>query len=137
MQTELLDLELGGQKNDVDIDGWYIGASWFITGEKKSPKKGKFGRLTPKNRFNPTEGKFGAFELVARVEKFDLDSDLIKKGFGTGSDQVDVFAVGLNWYLNNMVLIRLNYLHNSFDDKLGRLKDDNEDVFLSRFQVEF
>ena len=63
--------------------------------------------------------------------------DLIKKGFGTGSDQVDVFAVGLNWYLNNMVLIRLNYLHNSFDDKLGRLKDDNEDVFLSRFQVEF
>jgi len=138
MWMKWVDLRLLDQKKDVDVDGWYISASWFLTGEKENLKKGTFGRITPVENFNPSKGKWGAWELTARYESFDIDEDIFARGYAMGTDSVNSFTLGINWYLHDMLRISLNYVRNEYDDNLADLEgDDEEDLILTRFQVDF
>lgn len=143
MMTRWDNLEFAGSKDDLHVSGWYAGATWFLTGEKKNLKEGIFGRVTPKHTFNPFEGGWGAFELSARVESFGANklgfaTDRDKRGFATSTDRVHSFALGVNWYPHNMFRVSLNYVRNEFGDPLSDLGgDDKEDLVLSRFQVDF
>lgn len=148
MRTQWNDLQFAGRKADLDVAGWYGSVSWFLTGEKKNLKDGIFGRVTPRQNFDPAKlgwgggergkGGWGALELVARIESFGADRGIFKRGFATGTNRVNSFALGANWYPHNMFRISLNYVRNEFDDHLPELKgDDQEDLILSRFQVDF
>lgn len=146
MKTRWDNLKVAGLRDDLDVAGWYVSASWFLTGEKKNLKEGIFGRVTPNHAFNPLEGGWGAFELAARVESFGADRGIFKlrpqgqskQRFATGTNRAHSFALGVNWYPHNMFRVSVNYVRNEFDDPLSDLGgDDKEDLVLSRFQVDF
>ena len=47
---------------------WQAAAQWVLTGEDAS-----FGPITPLQPFRPSDGGWGAWQLVARLSKFDVD----------------------------------------------------------------
>jgi len=118
---------MGGQGGDLDADGFYVNSRFFLTGENKPYKGGSSARLKEiKGVFNYEPGKrnLGAWELLTRYETMRVDDN--------------AFDRGLNWYPNNMVAVKFNYVHNDFDNDLNQLDgNDQEDLFLTRFQVKF
>ncbi len=86
--------------SDVDVDGYYLQASYFLTGESRGykGKAGKFDKVKPK-------GPRGAWELVAKYEDGEVDAD------ATPDDaEFELLTLGVNWYANNNLKFMLNYL---------------------------
>ncbi|BAJ03414.1 OprO/OprP family phosphate-selective porin [Shewanella violacea] len=83
--------------NDASFDGYYVTASYFITGEsRKYAKRGVFSSPTPLS----TDG---AWEVFARMSNFDATSD-------TQGTEADVATIGVNYYLNKKMKFMANYL---------------------------
>ncbi|WP_448578872.1 porin [Thermaurantiacus sp.] len=72
---------------DPRFDGWYLTASWVLTGEARPYDRnvGYARRVIPK-------GRWGAPEIALRYAKVDLDDAQVAGG---SFDRVDV---GLNWW---------------------------------------
>jgi len=121
--------------SDPDFEGGYIYGSWFLTGESRNYKKGKFGRVSPKNPVG--KGGIGAWELAARYSTIDLDDGDFKGG------EEDNITVGLNWYTNKHVRFMANYVITDTDPTSQDIQDDQgEDddelgVFQLRAQIDF
>ncbi len=118
--------------DDLQFDGWYVMGSVFVTGESRTYKKaaGTFDRNRPFNNFMNGEGGAGAVEILARYSNVDLISDGIDGG------RMNNYTVGVNWYLNPMTRIMLNYTHSSVEHR-GGPELGNADVLGVRFQVDF
>jgi phosphate-selective porin OprO/OprP len=127
----------------VDYRGWYAQASYFITGEHRpyDQKTGTFSAVAPReNLYDKKKGwGTGAWEVVLRYDKLDLDDDRVDGG------EMDDITVGLNWYLNKNAKVMMNYINTDIDRNLGTIYtdrkeefDDDEgdvDAFLTRFQI--
>lgn len=106
---------------NLDFSGWYLAASWVLTGESRAYRNGVFGGITP-------EGPRGAWELVVRYSRVDLDDAEI-----LGGQQINR-TLGLNWYANRRVRLMLNLI----DVKSSRAGlDDDPGIVLMRAQVAF
>lgn len=101
--------------DDFYVQGAYANLSWFFTGEEKRAKKGKIGRIKPKQNFNPKTGGWGAWELVGGYEWVEADTDWFSRGYATGSPGMDSYRTGINWYLNSMVRFMLDYVYSDYD----------------------
>ncbi|NOQ93531.1 MAG: porin [Methylophaga sp.] len=88
--------------SDLDFDGWYAQAGYFLTGESRSYKKGAFAGIKPKG--NVGEGGIGAWELGLRYSTLDLIDRDIDGG------EVDTFTLGLNWYATPTLRFSANYV---------------------------
>jgi phosphate-selective porin OprO and OprP len=117
-----------------DTDGWFVQASWVITDEDATYKM-----VTPINNFDPLNGRWGAFEIAARVSQVNIDDDAIDAKLATGTDGAWAYTAGLNWYLNKNFKFQLNYERTDFNEKVtfSGEKKNQEDVFLTRFQLAF
>lgn len=106
---------LQGEYANIEIDrtngleqsaqGYYVAASWFVTGETRryEAAKGEFGRT---KILNPvTGGGTGAFELAARYDNADL-TDIT--GVSTAGEYSAV-TLGANWYPFPYVRFMANY----------------------------
>ncbi|MGA2026162.1 MAG: porin [Syntrophobacteraceae bacterium] len=133
--------------------GWYAQASYFITGEHRNYNKtpsptdyqGSFGRIIPKCNFNPYTGGMGAWEVAVRVSQLDVND--WAAGF-SGGCETD-YTVGLNWYLNPNVMVKMNYVravvdaHNVGSSSLSNYNGSlipttgNDNIFETRFQIAF
>ncbi|NIA15336.1 MAG: porin [Nitrospiraceae bacterium] len=116
---------------DTDFDGWYVQASWFITGEHRRYKNslGVFDRIKPSNNFGWGEEQGpGAWELAVRLSNLDLDD-----GFFRGGNESNVTAA-LNCYLNPNMRVMLNAVHAEIDHIYY---DGNADSVMARFQIDF
>jgi phosphate-selective porin OprO/OprP len=93
-----------------DGDGWYLSASWFPTGESRR-YDWKGGTFTSTKVISPVgDGGMGAWELIARFGTIDLD-DSASVGLGNdGGGSMDNLTLGVNWYVNDNVMFRLNWL---------------------------
>ncbi|GAB4349505.1 MAG: outer membrane porin OprO [Candidatus Abyssubacteria bacterium] len=128
------DMNMGAAREDFEFTSGYVLATYLLTGERKT-----LGKVRPLHPFDPAAGGWGAWEIAARYAAFRSDSDLFRHGFAEGTDQADAFTAGLNWYLNSLLRITLNYEHTEFDDELvidGETLDD-EDALLVQCQLEF
>jgi phosphate-selective porin OprO/OprP len=115
----------GVNPGDPEFSGWYVEGSWILTGETKT-----YSPLATNNEYatfnNPrvitpfdwNGGTWGAWELAARYSDLDLNwhegtigQTMAASPIGgvRGGEQ-KIVTLGLNWYLNNNVLLRLNYL---------------------------
>jgi len=131
-----------------NLDGFYVYASYFLTGEHRpySLKRGSFGRVKPLENFwwvdNTSDEScsfgLGAWELAARYSTLDWIDDGLESA-GGGSDgvpgELDDFTLGVNWYWNPHMRVMFNYVHSDLDTIRGR--DADIDAFLTRFQVDF
>jgi phosphate-selective porin OprO/OprP len=104
-------------QGDPVYTGWYVQASYLLTGECKTYEKGKgvFGRVKPCRPFFCdtccAKGP-GAWEVAARFSTLDLnDGDPVVRG----GEQWDA-TFGVNWYVNNSVRVMLNYVHGEITD---------------------
>ncbi len=88
---------------DLDFDGWYAEAAFFLTGESRKYKKGKFGGISPKAVVG--RGGFGAWQLAARYSSVDLNDHEIEGG------QADSVTVGINWFPTSTLRFSGNYVN--------------------------
>ena len=86
-----------------DFDGYWIGASWVLTGEMRpyNKKSGTFGNV-PIARTVYQGGK-GAWELSARWSSIDLSDGLVEGG------EMDIASLGVNWWLTPIFSVGMNY----------------------------
>jgi phosphate-selective porin OprO/OprP len=86
-----------------DYDGYYVSASWALTGEMRSydARRGLFRQL-PVAR-GTYSGGHGAVEAAVRFSSVDLSDGLIEGG------ESDVASVGLNWWLTPFFQFGVNY----------------------------
>jgi phosphate-selective porin OprO/OprP len=132
-----------GTKLEVDNLAWQIAASYLLTGEDAS-----FKGVKPKNDFNLDGAGWGAWELVARYERADIDNDLWSNsifttqttGAAASVKSASSWAAGLNWYLNQNIKIALNYEQTSFEggNVTNYLLDHpDEKILSSRLQLSY
>lgn len=83
--------------NDNTYDGYYITASYFLTGEHRVyAKRGVFNSPKP-------IADSGAWEVFARLSNFDATSV-------TQGTEAEVITLGATYYLNTKIKIMANYL---------------------------
>jgi phosphate-selective porin OprO/OprP len=125
--------------------GYNLTLGWVLTGEDSSDRG-----VTPRASFSPSSGTWGAFEIVGRFAGVDID-DSVFAGDSTSwlanpnvsATKVTTFGLGLNWYLSRAFRVGLNFFHNEFDlapgasPSAGSLISDDEDTFITRFQISF
>ncbi len=114
-----------GLKN-LNFDGGYIEAGYALTGEHRDyiPTQGVYGGITPTHPFDLKEGGWGAFEIAARYSIVNLNDQFIggvplSTTGGVAGGQQQVFALGLNWYVNSNIRFMLDYLHGIIDKDSG------------------
>jgi phosphate-selective porin OprO/OprP len=119
---------------DPTFSGWYVDASWFLSGETRPYKDGVFQRVKVKHplRWNESSG-WGAWQLAARYDVIDLSDTAFNNAGGcrntalypgvnaTGTPtppanasiaqcgEQTTWLVGVNWYLNDYVRLFFNY----------------------------
>ena len=107
---------------DPRFHGYYVEASWMITGEQRRYNDGNYAFDGPaiKGSFNPLAGNWGAWELALRWS--DMNLNYHQGAFGTapqpgavrGGDQ-RIATAGLNWYFNSIARIMFDYQHVTID----------------------
>jgi phosphate-selective porin OprO/OprP len=123
--------------HDADFSGFYVMASYFLTGENRNydVKKGAFSRVKPLKNFSPKAKTWGAWELATRYSIVDLDANRPING----RDLEDV-TMGLNWYWNPNMRVMFNYIHtelNSQTHPKDELLFGDANIFAVRFQFDF
>lgn len=88
---------------DLDFTGYYVAASWILTGEmRKYNKKSGIMGPTPISKTVYQGGK-GAWELNARWSNVDLNDGLVDGG------DMDILSLGVNWWLSPVFNVNINY----------------------------
>jgi phosphate-selective porin OprO/OprP len=145
-----------------DLTGYYIQASYFLTGESRTYLRdiGGFGRVHPNEPFYfVSRGGWGsglgnifgrgAWEIAARYEDVNDRSGAfnafpaIKGVSGSGVATVTTtgeerdITLGLNWYLNPNVKIQGNYVHALRDITANPAASGTVDAFALRCALDF
>jgi phosphate-selective porin OprO and OprP len=107
---------------DWDYSGWYVTASYLITGEKQRLRRGDLKRVQPGR-----EG--GAWELVARYSDLDVRDE------GLGS-VASVSTLGVNFYYSRKVRVMLNLVYADIAGDTRHLETDGF-AASARLQVRF
>lgn len=117
---------------NFSVIGYYAYASFFITGEHRSYKKGAFGGVKPKSDFCILENKWGAVELLARYSVMDFSSAAGMAGYDDIElESVSNLTFGLNWYLNKHTRFMYNFVLSDLST------DDNYTAHMFRAQINF
>ena len=119
--------------------GYFAQASYLLTGEDAS-----YGWVKPYHPFDPRNGKWGGWEVAARISNVAADSRQFQLGFANPSVSAKTateFAAGVNWYLSSNIKWQFDYANTYFDGGAGTTavpKDrPNESVFESQLQISF
>ncbi|MFQ5877959.1 MAG: OprO/OprP family phosphate-selective porin [Acidobacteriota bacterium] len=114
-------------KGDPRFDGTYIQAGFFLTRDHRryATASGSFGRMRPEVNFGE-EGS-GAWELAVRYSSLDLSDAMVAGG------ELENLSFAVNWYLNPVTRLMLNYVRSDRDDPAA----GESDFFLARFQIDF
>jgi len=119
-------------------DAWQIAATWLITGEDAS-----FKGVKPFQpfKFGETGGGWGAWEVGARYQEFNLDRDARRfttaaNGFALGAR---TWGVGVTWHHNENAKFLINYERTKLDEFTAgtALLRDDEKFLTFRYQVAY
>ena len=101
-------------------DGWYLTASYFLTGERRKLRRGEFRRLRPK-------ADSGAWEILGRYSEIDVRDN----GLGSVSS---VTRVGVNYYYSRRTRFMLNML---YADISGDTRHTETDGYAASVRLQF
>jgi phosphate-selective porin OprO/OprP len=128
----------GVRRGTVDTAAWQLQAAWFLTGEEQA-----YRGFEPNKVFSPSDGTWGAFEVVARVQSLSIGDEAFTGGADSFADplasarQADSWGVGFNWYLNENLKWLLNYDHTTFEGGAEGGDREDEDAVQLRLAVGF
>ncbi|HIJ83199.1 MAG: hypothetical protein HW380_3756 [Magnetococcales bacterium] len=119
---------------DPDFSGWYAMAAFFLTNDSRSYslEDGEFGPVMP-------NGPLGAFELAIRYSTLDLnDNDAAATRPIIGGKAKNT-TIGINWYANNNLILRANYIHANLDENANGNGDyvGNDDLNIYGMRIEY
>jgi len=130
---------VGLRADTIDSTAWQLAASWFLTGEEAA-----YRGFKPQSVFSPSDGTWGAIELVARAHALEVDESAFTGGDDSFADpaaaaqQATAWGLGLNWYLNENLKWMLDYERTSFDGGAeGGADRKDEDAVLLRLALGF
>ena len=121
-------------ETDLQFLGFYLYGTYTITGEHRryNPTRSVFTGIRPDNDFRPLEGKWGAWEVAARLSYLDLNDGSIR-----GGEELN-FTAGLNWYLRSNLRVMVNYVRADLKDREDpRVDDGVADIIMSRIHFFF
>ncbi|HEX7897695.1 MAG TPA: porin [Planctomycetota bacterium] len=127
-EDELAD---GAPESEVESTGWYVAATYILTGEEKKPET----RIVPKS-------DWGAVELAVRFANVTVDNavDAGIAAAGPGnSEEVSTITFGVNWWITRYVRVSVNGIIENYDEELQfetRLEDSLFGL-LFRGQIDF
>lgn len=119
LHSEYLRMELESDGyNDPVLDGYHLTASWILTGEVRpyNWRTGLFSGIPIAATVD--QNGWGAWEVGARYSHLDLsEAPYAEPGDG---GLMDIWSLGLNWWLSPYFNVNLNYRY----IKLDRFGDD-------------
>lgn len=123
----------GATSDTVTHSAYQVVGSYVLTGEAAS-----YRGVKPNQAFQTGKPGWGAFELVARYGKLELDSEAAALGFvaANGVESIDNVGIGLNWYLTGNVKVAANYNQTDFSNYSGPDREKEKSIF-TRLQVAF
>ena len=120
----------GAVSDDLRHEAWQTYVSYVLTGEDAG-----FTGVKPRENFDWQNGRWGAFEVAARVGQLSLDEDAFPVfASASASQEEDSYGLGLNWYLNERVKWQLNY---DFTEFSGGAARPDENALFTRVQYQF
>jgi len=109
---------------EIEGRGWYIAGTWVVTGENRD------GGVNPKRPL--LQGGFGAVEVTARYEQLrfasagapDEPPSRSPRAANVAPNGDRAWTLGVNWYVNRWVKLRVNLINETLDDpELGPAPD--------------
>jgi phosphate-selective porin OprO/OprP len=90
---------------------WQITAQYVLTGEKAG-----FTAIEPKRPFTLGSPGWGAWQLVGRFSRFDIDDDAFPSFANPDFSATDAtsWSVGVNWWINRNVRLLTSYTRTTF-----------------------
>lgn len=124
----------GSGKTTLTHEGWNAMASYVLTGENAS-----FDGVKPANNFSLKDGNWGAWEVLARYAKLQLDDKTFPTyaSLTSSAREAREQAVGVTWYLNHNLKLNFNYAETDFDRGATNGDREKEKAFLTRTQFRF
>ena len=120
---------------ELTHSGWSVTGSFLLTGEESG-----YGVVKPKSFFVPAAGKWGALQLVARVNNLALDDDTfpVYADPARSVREATAYGVGLNWIWNSNLKYVLDYEQTSFQGgAAGGANRADEKSLQSRLHLSF
>ena len=108
-------------EENANYTGYYLQASYFLTGESRLYEGGSFSEIKP-------HAKSGAWELAARYSVLDAEDN------GSGVEATNV-TFGINYYMNEYVRLMANYLNTELTGE--DLDQDSGNALSLRLQYSF
>jgi phosphate-selective porin OprO and OprP len=129
LDSDLLD------RSSRNFFGGYAEIGYFLTGETRGYRNGRWDRTSVKRPVGGDEGGFGALQLNLRYDHLDLNSAPTFGGIQNG------FQAALIWIPSDYVRFLLNYGRMSYDDAAlpaaGGNRAYDVDVLGARAQIDF
>jgi phosphate-selective porin OprO and OprP len=111
-------------------NGWYVDASWYLTGETRNYKSetGEFDRTKVKNPVFGGGG-WGAWQIAGRYDVIDLsDKAAVIPGCSECGEQ-ETWLIGLNWLLTDYTALKLNVTQSKIKGGTGAFnKNDDAEI---------
>lgn len=129
------EVTLGATSEKLKNKAWQVSGYYLLTGEKES-----FKGVTPFRPFDPSQGRWGAFELAARYSVLKVDEAAFPTFANPASSaqEAKAWAGGVNWYLNRGVKFVINYELTKFEGGAAAGEDrEKEKAILGRTQIAF
>lgn len=129
------DVSRSGGNTDADFDGYYGQAGFFLTGETRpyDGSSGNFKRVKPNTPFSLSNGGWGAWEILARYDKTDLND----ASAGIMGGEMETITGGVNWHLTDHVRMMANVISVDSDSNAATAANDDPTIYNMRAQWDF
>jgi len=122
---------------DLQNIAWEISGGWVLTGENAA-----YNGVTPNHPFDPGNGQWGAWQIVARYAELDVDKDAFPTfaSYTSSASSAKAWAVGLNWYLNRNLRVNTSFSRTIFSGYTGAkpaVPAQPENAVFTRLQLAF
>jgi phosphate-selective porin OprO/OprP len=121
-----------GIATDVTTTAWEVTASYLLTGEAAGDRG-----VTPRSAFDPSTGRWGALQLLARYSELRVDRAVFAASLAspTASQKAQSFTVAANWYPVSFIKYYATFERTTFSG--GNAVRPPENVILFRTQLAF
>ena len=123
-------------RTTVEAEAWQATASVFLTGDTAG-----YGGPKIKKALDPAKGQWGALQLVARVNDFEVDQAAFALGLADltkSARKAKAWGVGLDWYPNGNLKEMLTFERTTFTGgAAGKTDRPAENALFFRSQLSF
>ena len=131
LQAEAYLVRVSGPGTDASFHGWYVMASYWLTGETAiyNEWNAVWDRVLPRRNLHDGSGGKGAWMLALRFDRVDLTDGGIDGG------EMDSFTFGVTWMWNPNTRVKLDLVY--ADVTGGPLGSGTIWYMMTRFQFDF